>query len=223
LTFDTFKAKSLHLLGTFVEAALPLTLPFWTGLLLGVFLVGVFLDGVFLPGVPTFLFAGLFNFSVLVPFLKLVERRAVALNLIRTFSDADIGFDAAFVSLAVADLAAVFFLGDVSCWGFALDDVFAVVATLMTFDLLIVFLDFVVGVDLEFFVILVTVMFFLTWTGAFFLLRADFALDTALEKVFFTDLLAITLRFLLSADVDSSRTFPSLRFVPAREFLDFFC
>lgn len=63
-------------------------------------LIGVFFDGVFFPG--------LFAFKVCAPFLKLVDRRAVALNRIRTLSDADTGF----VSLVadLADLVACFFV-----------------------------------------------------------------------------------------------------------------
>lgn len=88
------KPQTCYFLAILVAAALLLTLP--PGLLIGVFLLGVFFNGVFL--------AGLFAFRVCVPFLKLVDRRAVALNRIRTLSDAEMGF----VSL-VADLVAGFF------------------------------------------------------------------------------------------------------------------
>lgn len=189
--------------------------------------MGVFFNGVFLAGDD--FFAGLLAFNVCVPFLKLVDLRAVALNLMRTFSEAEIGFGSlSFVRLLAGSLIdfAVFFVGAggfflPTCLVLACDEpltTFDAVATLVIFALLMV-LVLVFVVDLAAALVLfATVTFFLTWTDAFFLLRADLALETAFVIVLDEALFNI-FRFLFKEAVDSSRTFASLRFFPASDFL----
>lgn len=177
-------------------------------------MIGVAFDGVFLAdGPPIFLTAGLFSLSVWVPFLKLVERRAVALSLALIFSDADM----------VVVLAGSWRLEDreeAFVGSFAMEDDFAAAMdTLVTLDLVIVLaadLAWALVADIleALAVAFVTVTFFFTCTGALLVPREAFALVTALLMVFLTDLVAITLRFLFSADVESSRILPSLRLVP---------
>lgn len=96
---------------------------------------------------------------------------------------------------------------------------FAAVATLVTFDLLIVF---VFVADFEVLIVFVTVTFFLTCIGAFLPFNADLALDIALEIVVLTDVPLMVFLFLLRAEVDSSNTLPNLRFVPASAPFAFF-
>lgn len=172
------------------------------------------------PGLLTVPFAlalltGLFAVTGFCAFLKLVDRLAVALSLVLTFSVADKRLFLALAFPAVDKLLVAFV-------DFALGFAFDTLAAVLVLNLLMVFPPaFVVFVVFVAFAVDVVPAFFLVLTVTpFFLDMVTRAFVTAFLMPVLTDLAVNNFRFLFTRDVDSSSTLSLLRFVPAELDLD---